>query len=340
MTAGMLADRFGARRVALTGLWLWGACFALLGLAGPQIWQWYAACVLFSVMSQGVTAVIWTTMVVKRFAVQRGLALALSLLGGGLMVAITPMLVVMLNEAVGVRGVFFTIAVAGTLLMLVPTLLLFHEAPAPEPHRHAAGPVTHPGASAAEALRSAVYWKLAGGLLLVSACLGTFVVHIQPLLMDTGMSAREAASIAFFIGPAMIGGRLLTGVLFDHVDARAVAAGAFMLPALACLLLLSLNDSYLMAALAGIVIGLGMGAEIDVMAYLTSRYFGLKRYGLLFGTLISIYGIGVGAGSTLAGVFFDQTGSYALALQLLAAGSVLAVVLMATLGKPAGHYGH
>jgi MFS family permease len=113
-----------------------------------------------------------------------------------------------------------------------------------------------------------------------------------------------------------------------------------MLPMLACLLLLNLNGSYLMAALAGVFIGLGMGAEIDVMAYLTSRYFGLKRYGLLFGTLISIYGIGVGAGSTMAGAFFDQTGSYTLALQILAAGSVLAVILMATLGKPAGHYGH
>lgn len=37
-----------------------------------------------------------------------------------------------------------------------------------------------------------------------------------------------------------------------------------------------------------------MGSEVDVVAYLTSRYFGLRQYGLVFGILISVYGFAVG----------------------------------------------
>ena len=82
---------------------------------------------------------------------------------------------------------------------------------------------------------------------------------------------------------------------------------AFLLPVVAAGLVMNLDGSYVMSATAGVFIGLGMGAEVDVLAYLTSRYFGLRRYGLLFAILISIYSIGVGTGSVVAGASFDSS---------------------------------
>src|SRR5690606_20463587 len=81
--SGALADRFGARRVALAGVWVFGLGFVLMGLAGPALWTWYLACAAFAFLSVGASAIVWTTVVVKRFTYQRGLALALSLAGGG-----------------------------------------------------------------------------------------------------------------------------------------------------------------------------------------------------------------------------------------------------------------
>src|SRR5690606_21275989 len=78
LVVGALADRFGARPVALWGAWLFGIGFSLLGLAGPSIWSWYLVCAVFAVAVQGVGPVVWTGGIVRWFEKQRGMALALS----------------------------------------------------------------------------------------------------------------------------------------------------------------------------------------------------------------------------------------------------------------------
>jgi predicted MFS family arabinose efflux permease len=94
---------------------------------------------------------------------------------------------------------------------------------------------------------------------------------------------------------------------------------------------LGLDGSFLFSAATAIVIGLGMGAEVDVLAYMTSKYFGLRRYGVLFGILIGLYGVGVGLGSVVAGQVYDVTGSYNMLLVITALLSGGAALLAATL---------
>ncbi|MCK9544129.1 MAG: MFS transporter, partial [Novosphingobium sp.] len=73
---------------------------------------------------------------------------------------------------------------------------------------------------------------------------------------------------------------------------------------------------------------------VDVMAYLTTRYFGLRHYGKIYGVYAGIYGLGVGAGATIAGGVFDRAGSYDPILIALGCGCALASFLVATLGRP------
>ena len=77
-----------------------------------------------------------------------------------------------------------------------------------------------------------------------------------------------------------------------------------------------------------------MGSETDAVAYLSSRYFGTRRYGLIFGIFISLYGIGIGLASWLVGKAFDATGSYDAVLIVLACGVGVAILLMLSLGSP------
>ena len=345
--SGALADRFGARRVALAGVWVFGLGFVLMGLAGPALWTWYLACAAFAFLSIGASAIVWTTVVVKRFTYQRGLALALSLAGGGFMVSVTPTLVLFLVETTGIRGVFFTIGICGSLLMFAPAWFFFHDEKiagknsAQSSAQTSAQPSTQttalaplPGHTVREALRSRQFWWLATGLFLVASCIGMFVVHIQPLLIDAGMSAQTAASVAFFMGPAMIIGRIGIGFLFDIFECRTISVFAFLIPGIACFMLAQMDGSYEMAALTGIFIGFGMGAEVDVIAYLTSRYFGIRRYGVLFASLVAINAVGIGVSSVIAGEVFDRLHTYEPMLIVLGCGSLIAAVLAATLGKP------
>lgn len=333
---GITADRFGPRRVVLAGSIAFGLAFSLFAAAGPALWTWYAASALFSLCGHFIGPVVWTMAVVRHFRASRGLALAITLSGSGLVASFMPGVVLVLLEWAGLRGTFLYLAVGASLLTFIPAVLLFRE---PEGTRGSAtqrreAAALLPGLSVARALSGTRFWRLGLALLFVAGTVGTFIVHFQSMLADSGLSAVQAASAALIIGPMMITGRIGTGLLFDRLHAPLVASLAFSVMAVACVLMLVFDGSMMMAVAVAGVIGLGVGAEVDVVAFLTSRYFGLRRYGVLFGMLIGVYGVGVGIGSGLAGRVFDSVGSYDPFLMVLGVACVVAGILAATLGRP------
>jgi MFS family permease len=79
--------------------------------------------------------------------------------------------------------------------------------------------------------------------------------------------------------------------------------------------------------IGGIACGLGIGAEIDLMAFFTSRYFGLRDYAKLYGTMFGIFALGVGIGPAVSGGSFDRFHSYtpafAIFMIILALGCLI-----------------
>lgn len=337
ITGGLLVDRFGARLVALWGIGAFGIGFSAVGLAGPELWSWYVGCAFLAILSQGVSAIVWTAGVIRHFHYQRGLALAVSMTGSGLIVAVMPTIVVTLVSIVGVKGIFPAVGIIGALLMFIPCFMFFREpatSPLSETTAEVADRTKLPGPTLKETLLDRRFWQVTISMLLIALCLGTFLMHIQPMLIDSGLTPTAAASVAFFIGPSLIFGRLLIGSLFDYLDPRWVAGLAFFLPAVTSILLINLDTGYHVGAAAGIFIGLSVGAEIDVAAYLLSRYFGSRSYGMLFAIVISVYGVGIGLSSMLAGFIYDFTGTYAHFLIALAFSALAAVLLILGIGKP------
>ena len=70
--------------------------------------------------------------------------------------------------------------------------------------------------------------------------------------------------------------------------------------------------------LAIILIGMAIGAEFDVMGYLTSRYSGLLSYGQIFGFLFAAFELGAAIGPVSMGYCYDITGEYTLVLWVMA----------------------
>ena len=128
------------------------------------------------------------------------------------------------------------------------------------------------------------------------------------------------------IGLAVVAGRVGIGGLLDRLNPPLVAASFLILPAVACLLLAS--GHALMLAL--VLIGLSAGAEVDLLAYLASRCFGLRHYAGIYGWLLSAFSLGGGVGPILAGRVHDVTGSYRDALY---AGAVLVAIGAALIGS-------
>jgi predicted MFS family arabinose efflux permease len=332
IAVGWLADRLPARKIALPGIV--GFCLgtALLGLAGPELWTWYAAYFVFALLAAGASNIIWTKLVVLHFTRRRGIALAASLAGTGILVSTVPSIVLALHEAFGLRGVYPALAALSLVLMLVPAWLFLPR------YGSSARPAAARSGEQREfaaVVGSGRLWRLGLALVPVAACVGTFIAHFQPMLTDAGLSPSGAARVALFIGPAMIVGRLGTGLLFDILPPRLVAACAVALPAFACLWLWQLPLDATSASILAVLIGIGMGSEVDVVAYLSSRYFDTRHYGLVFGILISLYGAAIGTSAWLVGRAFDAYGTYDPALMILVAGIAIAVALVVSLGRAA-----
>ena len=86
-----------------------------------------------------------------------------------------------------------------------------------------------------------------------------------------------------------------------------------------------------MFAAGAMMIGIGQGAELSVLAYIVSRLFGLRAYGGLCGIIYSAAGLATGMGPMLFGFCFDRFGSYQSALLAGEGGLLIALLLLFTL---------
>ena len=107
---------------------------------------------------------------------------------------------------------------------------------------------------------------------------------------------------------------------------------AFLLGPLVGLTLLALGVSGTPVFIAAILVGLATGAEFDVMSYLTSRYFGLRSYGQLYGYMFSVFQLGAAFGPIVMGYSFDATGEYTGALWILVGATAIACLLAGLIG--------
>jgi MFS transporter, OFA family, oxalate/formate antiporter len=87
------------------------------------------------------------------------------------------------------------------------------------------------------------------------------------------------------------------------------------LPALSCFLLMGTGNELSLLQLAAFLLGFAAGAESDVIAFLTARYFGMASYGRIYGLIYLFFGFCSGISPKLYARAVDQTGSYDPMLQ-------------------------
>jgi len=171
---------------------------------------------------------------------------------------------------------------------------------------------------------------LAAAFFLVAVAINGTVAHVVPLLTDHGLSATSATAVLGIFGLATLAGRLLAGYLVDRIFAPYVATVFFLAPIAGFALLASASGP--LPAIGVVLMGLGLGTEIDLIAFLISRYFGQRAFGELYGYFFMVFGLGSSFGRFLGGLVFDLAGSYRPALIGAAVTLVVAVALVNRLG--------
>lgn len=334
---GILVDRIGPRLIGVIGALLVPLAYALLGTATGGYANWILLWSLVALGSLWVQSPIWTSAVATRFEASRGLAFAVTLSGASVGAALFPLLASRLIAAYGWRFAFVALGCAWAALV-VPLIFLFFRGA----RDHERAPATTlpaqtnalSGVSVSEGLRSAAFYKLLiAGAAFAFTTIG-IVVHFVPVLTDSGAEPLAAAGIAALVGICAIIGRLGTGVLLDRFAGRFVGAAIFGLGIVACALLLTVGTAPVAQVMAAAMIGLTLGAEVDVIAYLGARHFGLKSFGVLFGGLVAALALGAALGPLAAGMTFDAYGTYAPFIVSAIALMAVSSLALASLGPP------
>jgi MFS family permease len=336
---GALVDRVGAKRMIIAGLLLEAMVIGSFSLQGASLAEFYARYAVLAVLGLGTTHVAFTRVISVWFTRRRGLALGLALAGLGLGGFGWPLLAQWAIQTVGWRQGYVIIA---AVIAVVPTSiigLVVRDTPQamglqPDgdsgPSDPGTGAQPASGFSVREALATARFWMMLGAFLLIGTAITSVQVHLVPLLTGRGVEPMLAATAMSVLAVALVFGRLAAGWLMDRFFAPRVAI-AFLLGPIVAVALLAAGVTGPLAFLAGILTGLAAGAEVDVTAYLTSRYFGLRFFSSIYAFYYSAYSLGAGIGPLVTAQAVQATGGYTSILYAHAGLLVVATVLLGRL---------
>jgi predicted MFS family arabinose efflux permease len=282
----------------------------------------------------------YTVVISHWFDRRRGLALSVVMAGMAVGAIVIPPVAQKLVQTLGWRMSYSVFGIAILLIPLPLVITLLKETPESmgflpdgDAGAHASEPGTEReiGLTLREAVCTSAFWIMVCVFFLLTASVHACFIHLPAVLADRGATVQMAALASSLFGVGMFLGRIGCGYLLDVFFAPRVSAVLFAAVATG-LVLLAVGHAISVAFVGAFLVGLGLGAETDIMAYLVSRYFGLRSYGAIFGWIWAIFGLSGGLGAFLMGLGFDKTGSYVVPLTGFVCASVLATLLILSLG--------
>ena len=341
---GFIIDRFGVRRVLILSVVMMGLTVASMSLLSASIWHFYALYFLIPLLGAGTLPQSYSRVLIAWFERRRGIALGISLSGFGVGAMLVPVAAQLMIDNYGWRMAYAGFGAAVLALALPMVVFVLRESPAEMGLEPDGGPAQAAGAgdaangvkppdgglSCREAARTRSFWLILVSFMLVGIGITSVIAHLVPMLTDRGVAPADAALYMSSLALGLIAGRLLAGFLMDYFFAPYVAA-CFLLGLLAGIVILASGTAGVPALIAAVLVGMATGSEISEIAYICSRYFGPRAFGLIYGLMFSAFQLGSMAGSPLMGLYHDHAGNYAGALwvvaALVAAGTVLIVLL-------------
>jgi predicted MFS family arabinose efflux permease len=312
---GAAIDRFGTRRIAVGGLFLYALALSSFSLANGSYAQWLLLWTIFALLALSIKSVVWSAAVSSVFVNGRGMAIAVVLSGTAISQTLAPYSAAVLIDNFGWRMAYVLIGLGWGGFTLGLVLAFFFDARELGKAAASAGPkapaAARPGGlTLREALHDQRILRIAAAEVFFSAIASGVMIHMVPILSDAGVDRSRAVEIAALAGIAGITGKLLAGWLLDKVQGSAVPFTSFAVQALGYFLLLNLFGSLPLLMLGVGVVGFTVGASLQVTTYLISRYAGLRNFGKIFGGITSMMMVGASIGPLLAGYIFDTQGSY------------------------------
>ncbi len=338
---GNLADKIGVRKVVMSSIVLFGLSLMAFSIQTGSKFVYLLIFALLSVFGTGTLPITYTRVVNQWFKAKRGLALGIALLFTGIFGTVAKHYANFFIQNYGWREAYIALGLL-PILFALPLAYFFLKEPTPEQKmmlssesdNPSAGPRDPEGFTLKEAFKDVKFWLLIMTFLPISFAVGGPIPNLETIFKTYNFDVNTAVFLAGLLGfPAVFFGRLLGGYLMDRIWAPGIAFAFFLLPIATCLIFQMETISYTQAIIGVIMLGFAAGVEYDLMAYIVSRYFGLKNYSAIYGAIYAVFAVGAGFGPAIFGYFYDQFGNYSSIFFYAMIAFVIGAIPLLFMGK-------
>jgi len=333
--AGILVDRFGPRRIILSGAVLLSAASILTATTRTASELYLYTGLLGAIGLVGLGPVPMGVLLARWFSARRGRAVGIAFSGMGFGVFVMGPLAQWLIASMGWR-VASAVLGLGALCVLFPIAWVGARDPEARPDGPArptmgaprpAGPQPRdglrgssreptfgpaPDSALRQAIRTRTFWALWCAYLCTPLAVFPVTTHQVAFAIDRGFQPILAASIFGVMGLLSIVGRVSFGFAADRFGGALAATISYGCTAGGVLALLALESDGRAGWLVAyaVLFGLGFGARGPIITAMASDLFGGRRFGVIYGALSVGNGLGGAIGPWFGGVVHDVLGSY------------------------------
>ncbi len=349
---GWLLDRYGVRRLMISGTLLTGLGYILLSRTSTFFSFLLVYVFVVSLGSSTSFMQASTTALNMWFSRRRGMVMSINSaafrLGGAFMVPL-------LSFAV-LRWGWNTTAIwvgVGMIIFIAPLGILYKRSPesigvgpdgdplkadqensVDDNGNSIAGEIAESDDdwTAKDAIRTRAFWTLALGTVLRMSVHGTIFVHFIPILVWKGETQQMGANLIGLMALVSVPLILVFGWLSDRLGRQRMLAGCYISAAISLVLLNVVEGTWPMFAVMLLFIGTEIGSGLNWA--LVGDLFGRKRFATIRGLLSPIYNVAMFSMPVAAGWIKDETGSYEIVLLVGAGLLIAASMVFLTIRKP------
>lgn len=328
--AGWIIDRFGPRRLMLSGILMGGV--SLIGLSQmTSLWMFYLF-FLFNALGYVCGGPLPNQVLLSRwFDKARGKAMGMAYLGIGIGGAVVPLLAAWLITNYSWRQALLIIGVL-MILIAFPMAWFVKESPAKSEGSTSTLRPDEPPIPIKDILRKGAFYLLAiGSMCSIGAVSGT-IQHLQLYLRGQGYTLQGAAKISAYVLFASIFGRLLMGWLADRMPKKYVMILIYVIVATAIPLLYFIHTPGVIYAFA-FLFGIGLGGDYMIIPLMAAELFGVKVMGRVMGTILTADGLAEAFSPLLVGRLYDLNQNYAMGFAALITLAVIGAAAIALLPR-------
>jgi sugar phosphate permease len=323
--AGWMIDKYGPRRLMMSGALMMGAAFIGLSFTGGSLTLFYMFYVLNALAYVSGGPLPCQVLISRWFDKNRGKAMGIAYLGIGTGGALVPQIAAGLEKQFGWHMALTSLGIV--IIIVAFPLAFFIKGSSGKDETEAKSEEAVPIRAI---LGNKYFYLLAIGSMCSIGAVGGVGQHLKLYLRDINFSQGQAANVMSLVLLSSLAGRLIMGSLADAIKRKYVMILIYMIVATAIPLLL-LPEFPGRIYIFAIYFGLGLGGDYMIIPLMAGDLFGVRALGRTMGIILVADGIAESTFPMLVGSMYDSAKSYAPGFILLICVALAGVVIVSML---------